>query len=44
METKICSKCGKELPLNEYHWRDKAKGIRRAECKYCHNKAMSIKN
>ena len=37
METKICTKCGRELFLDNFHWRDKAKGIRRAECKQCHN-------
>ena len=40
METKICSKCGKELPLDEFPWRDKTKGTRRAECKKCHSAYM----
>ena len=44
METKICTKCGKELPLSDFHWRDKAKGTRRSECKNCHNKAMNERN
>ena len=41
METKICTKCGKEKPLSEFHWRNKAKGTRRSECKECHNKFMT---
>ena len=35
-EMKKCSKCGKELPITDFYFRDKAKGIRRSECKYCH--------
>lgn len=37
METKICTKCGKELPIEDFYWRDKARGRRRSECKQCHN-------
>ena len=44
MNTKICTKCGKELPLTDFHWRNKAKGIKRSECKYCHNDYMNQKN
>ena len=40
METKICTKCKKELPLEEFGWRDKAKGKRRADCKKCHSNYM----
>ena len=40
METKICTKCGKELPLIDFNWRNKAKGTRRSECKYCHSQYM----
>lgn len=36
MDTKICTKCGKELPIVDFNWRNKEKGIRRSECKYCH--------
>ena len=43
METKICSKCGKELPIEDFNWRDKKKGIRRSECKYCHSAHMKKK-
>lgn len=35
METKICSKCGKEKLITEFAFRDKARGTRRAECKQC---------
>ena len=37
METKICTKCGQERPIEDFYWRNKAKGIRRSDCKYCHN-------
>lgn len=40
METKICTKCNKELPIEEFNWRDKTRGIRRSECKYCHTEYM----
>ena len=35
MDTKICSKCGKELPLTEYYSR--GNGQLRAECMKCHS-------
>lgn len=37
MQTKICTKCGRELPLDQFNWRNKAAGTRRADCKECHN-------
>lgn len=40
METKVCSKCKRELPIDDFNWRDKNKGTRRSECKYCHTKYM----
>ena len=40
METKICTKCGRELPLDAFPWRDKKKGTRRADCKECHSEYM----
>lgn len=40
METKVCTKCKRELPIENFHWRDKAKGTRRSECKDCHNAYM----
>ena len=40
MKTKICTKCGKELPLDGFNWCNKAKGTRRSECKECHNNYM----
>ena len=36
METKICIKCGKELPIEDFNWRNKEKGTRRSECKTCY--------
>ena len=43
METKVCTKCGKELPIDQFNWRDKTKGTRRADCKECHSGFMKIK-
>lgn len=40
METKICTKCKRELPLDNFNWRDKTKGTRRADCKECHSRYM----
>lgn len=43
METKICSKCGKELPIDQFYWKDKKAGRRRSECRNCHNNYVKIK-
>lgn len=43
METKVCSKCGKEKPITEFAFRDKAKGTRRAECKECISNRQKVK-
>lgn len=39
MDTKICSKCGKELPLTEYYSR--GGGRLRSECKNCHKQYVA---
>lgn len=43
METKICTKCGKEKLLTEFNWRNKSKGTLRSECKECHTAYMKQK-
>lgn len=43
MNTKICTKCGKEKPLSDFNWRDKNKGTLRSECKECHTLYMKQK-
>lgn len=43
MDTKICSKCGKLLPIDQFNWRDQNKGTRRSECRQCHTKYMNEK-
>lgn len=43
METKICTKCGRELPIDQFNFRNKAKGTRRSECKECHTSYMKQK-
>lgn len=35
METKICSKCHIEKPIDDFAFRNKSKNTRRAECKEC---------
>ena len=40
METKICTKCKRELSLDDFHWRNKKAGTKRSECKECHNKQV----
>lgn len=35
---KICSKCGKELPLDKFSWKNKEKGIYQSRCKDCQSK------
>lgn len=41
MNTKKCSKCGRELPVTEYYKR--GNGKLRAECKECHRKYVNKK-
>lgn len=36
MKTKTCPKCGPK-PIEEFNWRNKAKGIRCNECRECHS-------
>lgn len=43
METKKCTKCGRLLLLDQFNWRDKNKGTRRADCKECHSGFMKAK-
>lgn len=43
MDTKICTKCGRELPIEFFPYRNKAKNIRRSNCKECHNTYMKNK-
>ena len=40
METKACTKCNRILPIDDFNWRDKQRGVRRSECKYCHCEFM----
>lgn len=43
METKVCTKCKRELPIDQFYWRDKKAGRRRSECKDCHNGYVKAK-
>jgi len=40
MEAKICTKCKCEKSIEDFHWRDEVNGIKRSECKDCHNKKV----
>lgn len=42
METKICTKCGRQLPIEDFYWRNQEKGIRRSDCKQCHNNYVKM--
>lgn len=35
METKICSKCKRELPLDSFRWKNKSEGKKHSQCKEC---------
>lgn len=39
METKLCSKCKRELPLENFRWKDKAKGKKHSQCKECQSQS-----
>lgn len=41
IKTKVCSKCGRELPLSEFHKKTKSKDGLQSCCKECGNKAAS---
>ena len=43
MQLKICTKCGRQLPIEKFYWRDKKAGKRRSDCKDCHNGYVKIK-
>ena len=34
-ETKKCTKCQRELPLDSFRWKNKAEGRKHAQCKEC---------
>ena len=36
MDTKICTHCKEEKPLERFSWRNKAKGIKNSWCKDCY--------
>jgi len=40
METKQCRDCGEELPITEFHYSDKSRGIRKSYCKGCSYKRV----
>ena len=43
METKVCSKCKKELPLEEFRWKNKSLNKKHSQCKQCEKIAEKIR-
>lgn len=39
METKICSKCKRELPLDNFRWKNKSQGKKHSQCKECQSES-----
>ena len=35
MEVKICTKCKRELPVENFRWKNKADNRRHSQCKDC---------
>lgn len=35
METKVCKECGRELPVEQFSWKNKSKGLLKCRCKEC---------
>lgn len=40
---KVCTKCGKTLPLENFRWKNKAAGRRHAQCKECQSQQEKLK-
>lgn len=40
METKICSRCGEEKPIQEFHWKNKQHTRLNSRCKTCYREIM----
>lgn len=34
-ETKICTKCKRELPIDNFRWKNKSEGCKHSQCKEC---------
>ncbi len=43
METKVCIKCGKEYPVEDFLLREGGSGKRRTECRFCHNEYQRMR-
>ena len=43
METKVCTSCGIEKPIEDFALRNKKTGNRRAECKQCIGKRQKLR-
>ena len=35
METKVCTKCKQELPLDNFRWKNKSQNLKHSQCKEC---------
>jgi len=39
-DTKICSRCKKEKPIEEFNWKDEERNLRQCNCKNCKNNKL----
>lgn len=42
-QTKVCKKCGRELPLEMFHKDNRITGGYKSSCKKCHNEYQTIR-
>ena len=35
METKVCTKCKRELPFDNFRWKNKSQNLKHSQCKEC---------
>lgn len=35
METKVCTKCKRELPFDDFRWKNKSQNLKHSQCKEC---------
>jgi hypothetical protein len=43
LETKTCSDCGAELPIDHFRFHHRSKGIRHSQCRSCNNDYMLLR-
>ena len=43
-DIKICTKCKRGLPISEFRWKNKIKGIHHSQCKDCQKQLRDQRN